>query len=70
MCPFFSSAVADIVGGADPIPSRQSSVHLSFCPLFLFQIDVNIHNNIAKKVVEIEFRFFAPNFNGSLITKK
>ena len=33
---------------------------------------MNVCNNIAQKVVEVEFLFFASNFffNGSLITKK
>ena len=79
----FSSA-ADIISGAYPVPSRPSSVSLSVRPSTFFSdrigslsfhpflpiFGLNVHSNIATKVVKVEFWVFASNvFNGSLITK-
>ena len=78
----FSSA-AGIVRGANPMPSHLLSVRLSGINLFSNQIDsltfhviypifgLNVHNNIAPKLVELEFLFFWFWFlNGFFITKK
>ena len=73
-----SSSAADIVSGAYPMLIRPSSICLSVClsiNLFSNQIGslsfhqifpifgVDVHNNIAPKVVFVEFLFFfACNF--------
>ena len=76
-----SSAASKVIE-AYPMPSRQSSVHLSgvslftswyrlpqFYPIFLI-FGLNVHNAIAQKVMELKFwNFFAYISNGSLILK-
>ena len=52
-----------------PSPSFSNPID----PLSFHQIipiyGVNVHNNIAPKDVEEEFKFFASGFNGYFITK-